>query len=115
MRIEEQDQWGTDFDWFCVDAAEEIGHFTTAGFKLLPKSVSVSGEELESAKKFFEVEAHVRCLHRIDSGIATARADWKGESREKMYLRSFVSMADRGLYSFDIETYLAAISHRGTI
>jgi hypothetical protein len=92
MNIEEQDQWGTDFDWFCVDDAGEIGHFTTAGFKLLPKSVSSSAEDLKLVTDYFEKEAPVRCAHLIDG-------DFKGN------LRDFLAMADRGLYSFDIETY----------
>jgi hypothetical protein len=38
--IPETEQEATDFDWFAVDESGCIGHFTTAGFKLLPKSVS---------------------------------------------------------------------------
>jgi hypothetical protein len=30
----------------------------------------------------------------------------KGESQEERYLRSFIAMADRGLFSFDIDSYL---------
>lgn len=31
---------------------------------------------------------------------------WTGESQEERYLRSFIAMADRGLFSFDIDSYL---------
>jgi hypothetical protein len=33
-------------------------------------------------------------------------ATGKGEASETRYLKSFVEMADRGLYSYDIETYV---------
>jgi hypothetical protein len=42
----------------------------------------------------------------VDSeSIARVRENWKGEKNETRYLESFVAMANKGLYSYDIETY----------
>jgi hypothetical protein len=106
MEIEDQDQYGTDFDWFGVDECGEIGHFTTAGFKKLPGSVSSSAEDLAFVADYFLKQAPIRGSHRVEPTLAQERPGWKGESQEERYLRSFIAMADRGLFSFDIDSYL---------
>lgn len=106
MEIEAQEQDGTDFDWFGVDECGEIGHFTTAGFKKLPRSVSSSAEDLALVTDYFQREAPIRGPHRVEPTLAREVPDWKGESQEERYLSSFIAMADRGLFSFDIASYL---------
>jgi len=96
MEISSSEQDSTDFDWFCADESGEVGHFTTAGFKRLPGSVSSSSENLVRLKHYFETNAPSRCGYVVDR---------KPDQTER-YLRSFVAMASRGLYSYDIETYL---------
>ncbi len=101
MEIRLEDQASTDFDWFCVDEAGEIGHFTTAGFKQLPPSVSSSAEDLAVLTKYFEKDAPIKCGHLMDGDLEAELPNWK-----RLDLRSFIAMADRGLYSYDIESYL---------
>jgi hypothetical protein len=108
MEIPFDTQAGTDFDWFAVDEDELIGHFTTAGFKQLPTSVASSAEDLKLLIDYFENVAPTRGSHTVDeSSLAAAlQREWKGVANEERYLRSFVSMADKGLFSFDIQSYL---------
>lgn len=99
MRISEDEQTCGDFDWYCVDDQGQVGHFTSAGFKRLPPTVEASAEDLNFLDRFFEALVPIPEAHRVDERLARER-------RSKRYLDSFVSMADRGLFSFDIETYL---------
>lgn len=104
----------TDFDWFGVDEEGLLGHFTTAGFKLLPSSVAASAEDLKLVTDCFKMQAAVRGSHRVDDeNIKRAlNREWRGERNENRYLRDFISMADKGLFSYDIDTYLKpAISY----
>ena len=103
MQISEKEQSCTDFDWFGLDCEGAIGHFTTAGFKNLPKSVAKSREDLDLLLSYFE-DAPFREGHLVDSGVS--RQIPEEISRGERYLRSFVAIADKGLYSYDIDSYL---------
>jgi hypothetical protein len=107
MIISKQVQEGRDFDWFAVDDEGRIGHFTTAGFKYLPNSVSNSAEDLEHVTTYFKDIALKRGGYKVDSQLITEVPDWKDEEHEVQYLASFVGMAEKGLYSYDIHTYVA--------
>ena len=106
MKIEETEQLTTDFDWFGLDEDGFIAHFASAGFKRVPASVAESAEGLGLVSDYFKTEAPVRGAHRVDEDLLCRRPDWKGERNESRYLKSFVAMADRGLFSFDIDSYL---------
>jgi len=103
LEISEEEQSYTDFDWFCLDEADHIGHFATAGFKSLPLSVARSAENLESLTQFFMGLA-ATTNSRIDASLTP-------EKRTERFLRSYVAMADRGLFSYDIDTYLTPGIH----
>jgi hypothetical protein len=99
MLIGEDEQMWTDFDWYCVDSEGRIGHFASAGFKRLPPSVAQSAEDLCFLNEFFHQLSTGPGEHELDNCLSA-------EQRTPRYLQSFVEMADRGLYSFDIESYL---------
>jgi len=101
MEITWEEQHSSDFDWFCVDEQGEIGHFAHAGYKKLPPSVVASREDREFVLNFFEKEANHSSDFEIDPDLTS-----NGGSTEERYLRSFVAMARRGLYSFDIDSHL---------
>jgi hypothetical protein len=107
MDIELVEQQSTDFDWSGVDEEGWIGHFTSAGFKYLPQSVSSSSEDLRLVTEFFQNHAPVKGAHMLDGDLANVVPDWRGENNEARYLGSFVSMADKGLFSYDINSYLS--------
>jgi hypothetical protein len=103
LRISEQEQEETDFDWFCLDLDGEVGHFTTAGFKKLPKSVAESKENLSLLAEYFLRAAPGYGGHIVDPELIVALPE--PQQRGERYLRSFIAMADKGLYSYDIATY----------
>jgi hypothetical protein len=99
MRVTEDEQIYKDLDWYCVDGEGRVGHFTSAGYKQIPPSVAESAEDLEFLNKFFRQLSAVREGHELDEQLTQ-------DKRTERYLQSFVAMAERGLYSFDIESYL---------
>jgi hypothetical protein len=103
LRISDVEQVTTDFDWFCLDMDGEVGHFTTAGFKNLPKSVASSKENLDLLTSYFQNAAQ-RCGHSVDPEVSVAFPDPK--ERGERYLKSFVAIACKGLFSYDIASYL---------
>jgi hypothetical protein len=106
MKISETEQESTDFDWYAVDEEGFLAHFTSAGFKYLPVSVVADVEALQVLDDYFRCAAP-RGGHKIAADLATRmHRDWKGEQLEGRYLQNFVAMANRGLHSFDIESYV---------
>ena len=99
MRISPDEQTYKDFDWYCVDEEGRVGHFASAGFKRLPASVEASAEDLAFLDHFFDGLEAAPEAHELDQHL-------RAEQRSERYLRSYVAMADRGLFSFDIESYL---------
>jgi hypothetical protein len=107
MVISQSEQEQSDFDWFAVDEDGHVGHFTTAGFKHLPASVAKDAEDLQFVTKYFTTQAPIRCGHAIDDcSLAQKVHDWKGIENESRYLSGFISIADKGLFSYDIDTYV---------
>ena len=98
MRISEDEQQFKDLDWYCVDVGGRVGHFASAGFKRIPPSVAESAEDLRFLHDFFTSLPAAPHGHEVDEHLAP-------QQRSVRYLHSFVEMADRGLFSFDIETY----------
>ena len=65
--ISEDDQETIDFDWFGVDEVGHIGHFTSAGFKRLPRSVAADAVGLDTITAYFMSLAQT-CAHRLRDG-----------------------------------------------
>ena len=98
MRISDDEQNYKDLDWYCVDSEGRIGHFASAGYKRIPPSVAESSEDLNLLNEFFTSLPAAPHAHELDEQLTE-------QQRSERYLHSFVEMADRGLFSFDIETY----------
>jgi len=103
--ISEVEQQMTDYDWFGVDESGCLGHFTTAGFKLLPKSVSASREDLKRVTDYFRQTEPTKERHVVTTDLEKYVGAFESGDKRKQYLSGFTEMADRGLYSFDIDTY----------
>jgi hypothetical protein len=54
MVISDEDQEVTDFDWFAVDKDGRVGHFTTGGDGVFPRTVAASSDELQFITDFFQ-------------------------------------------------------------
>lgn len=107
--IPSDEETSRDWDWFAVDSNGEVGHFTTAGFRLLPASVKADWELAEELISFFESLPNIG-EHQVRSEFwAFEKAGSepgllaKGDAARESYFRSFVGMARRGLYSYDTE------------
>ena len=104
--IPEVEQAMTDFDWFGVDENGYVGHFTTAGFKLLPKSVSASAEDLKKVTDYFKQVKPRKAGYSVNADLEKHVGPFENENEKAKYLSDFSEMAVRGLYSFDIDTYV---------
>ena len=99
MRITDEEQQSLDLDWFGVDPDGHIGHFASAGFKQIPPSAAESAEDLNYLVSFFQALTPLPAGHELDAALPS-------KCRTARYLQSFVFMARRGLFSFDIDSYL---------
>jgi hypothetical protein len=97
MESEKQELANIDFDWFCVDEWGEIGHFSTAGYKSLPRSVVSYAEDLRLVTDYFLKEAPIMGIPLVDSDLEKEMPGFG-----KRYLRNYIAMAVRGVYSYDI-------------
>jgi|GEM_PF-729909 len=99
--ISAEEERDRDWDWYAVDPHGHIGNFATAGLRELPASVKRSREDALKLIDFFDGQL-ISSQYDVDSNskvqheIATA-------SHKEWFLRSFVSAASRGLYSYDTD------------
>jgi hypothetical protein len=100
MRFYEEDQQGLDLDWFAVDANGCVGHFTTAGRFLLPDSVASSKEDWERLRQYFRHDAPTDRSARMCPELPRIMK-WRDEAARERYMRDFLAMASRGLFSYD--------------
>ncbi len=100
--ISEDDERSIDWDWFAVDESGHIGHFTTAGLRLLPRSVKADEARAKSLLDFFNGLARETTL-RVCLPIAEHTKGIETEAGRERYLRSFVQMGAKGLFSFDTQ------------
>jgi len=102
MLIDTEEEFTTDWDWYAVDQDGCIGHFTSAGFRALPKSVKRDRERTNNTRSYFFEQApvmgdwSVRAKAEIDCG------GWPRQGKER-YIKDFALMASKGLFSFDTE------------
>ncbi|MBK1895594.1 hypothetical protein [Chryseobacterium paridis] len=96
--ITEMDQLGMDIDWFLTDG-KHIGFMASGGGKL-PDSVAKSIENHERLVSYF------RGLPEISDFVVSPELDGvlikiSGTKSNERYLKDYVSITKRGLYSFD--------------
>lgn len=102
MIIDNEEEFTTDWDWYAVDTDGCIGHFTSAGFRAVPKSVKKDRERTQKISSYFFEQApvmgdwSVRAQAEIDCG------GWSKQGKER-YIKDFALMASKGLFSFDTE------------
>src|SRR5688572_28385664 len=88
-----------DIDWFLVDSKGIIAHFASGGGKL-PKSVASSKNDNEILKFFFENLPDISSDVKINPKLNSIKKFASEESKTR-YLKYFVDIARKGIYSFD--------------
>jgi len=89
-----------DIDWFAVDRDGNIAHLTTAARRALPTAVASSKEDLEALLEFFKALPETGGGSKENPAYRTQIAALASRFGE-ICLDDSLSMADRGLYSFD--------------
>jgi len=105
--IDEQEEFTRDWDWYAVDQDGRIGHFTSAGMRVLPKSVKQDRETTELIAGYFFEQAPVvgKWAVRPEAGADSGGRKHQGFER---FIRDFALMASKGLFSFDTDPLFRA-------
>jgi hypothetical protein len=100
--ITEREEFSRDWDWYAVDQDGHLGHFTSAGMRVLPKSVREDREAIERIEHYFFEQAPVRGGWSVPVDVGPVRGGLK-KVESGRYLKDFALMASKGLYSFDTD------------
>jgi len=100
--IREAEEPELDLDWFALDSAGAVGHFTTGGCGALPRSVATSCDADRQALRDY-------LLSLPDAGRALFNTAWDAQIRltpqnraaPGEVFRPWLRSAARGLYAFD--------------
>src|SRR3954467_8939522 len=96
-----------DWDWFAVDSNGEVGHLTTAGFRLLPASVKADWELAEELISFFESLPNI--------GEYQVRSEFWASRKQDPSLASWRKAMPPGSRTYDLSWgWLAEVSTRTT-
>lgn len=88
-----------DLDWFASYQDGAVAHFATAGQGFVPDSVRASISKYELLYDYFRSLTEV-----FECEIEEADLEvFESEAKRERYLRSFVLMAKKGLYSYDAD------------
>jgi hypothetical protein len=102
MSISDVDERMIDWDWYACDLRGCIGHFTSAGLRLLPRTVKADRDRAEKLIRFFtgldRASAYV-----VRDGVEADAGGWESSARREQYLKSFVATGSRGLFSYDTQ------------
>ena len=118
--IDEQEEFTRDWDWYAVDQDGRIGHFTSAGMRVLPKSVRQDRETTELIARYFFEQVPVVGKWAVRPEAEGDCGGWKRHGFER-FIRDFALMASKGLFSFDTDPlfrtekgryYLVAVPQR---
>lgn len=108
--ISELEEEASDYDWFAVDREGRVGHFTTGGFGVLPRSVAASSDDHKAITEFFRSlpvssEASLAPKAQEAAKNPKLRRTWTGpmsaSTAATHCFEDFVQMASREVFSFD--------------
>ena len=101
--IDDKQEFARDWDWYAVDPDGNIGHFTTAGLRPLPKSVKQDLEAAEALDEHFQERAVPVGGSLIREAVEADAGGWKNSTARERYLKSFDEMAQKGLFSYNTQ------------
>ena len=95
-----EDQFSIDIDWFFIDQQGNVGHVASGGGQF-PVSISKSKEMCELLQSFFE-RYDLVSLNKFSINSELKKiVGFNNSYEETKYLKDFILMAQKGLYSFD--------------
>ena len=86
MIIDQQEEFTRDWDWYAVDQDGHVGHFTTAGFRALPKSVRQDREAAEALSGYFFASG--ACERRFLYSARSRNRLWRMEEARPRHIPS---------------------------
>ncbi|EOV9658249.1 hypothetical protein [Cronobacter turicensis] len=88
-----------DLDWFLSSQAGYLAHFATAGLWPVPESIKVSVEDYNFILDYLYSLEPLSEVYVIEGNLPV----FSDENQRSCYLRSFVEMSSKGLFSYDYE------------
>lgn len=98
MEYSHIDQETLDIDWYAVDADDVLFHVASAGGKL-PDTISNSLEDTQKIAKYMR-QLPFKTNASLNPKLTTIKK-FLDLQKEKQYSADFISIAERGIYSFD--------------
>ncbi|WP_122094337.1 hypothetical protein [Rahnella sp. Larv3_ips] len=97
MEMDEEFLESNDLDWFSAYQDGYIAHFATGGKGIVPESVKSSTENYEAIYDYFHSFDKVSEIEIVGGNLPS----FSNEDQRNRYLKSFIDMAERGLFSHD--------------
>ncbi|MCA6940217.1 hypothetical protein QWJ20_14825 [Pectobacterium sp. S5] len=88
-----------DLDWFLSSQEGYLAHFATAGQGPVPERIKASAENYNFILDYIYTLESLSEVSVIKSNIPS----FSNEQQRSRYLRSFVEMSSKGLFSYDYE------------
>ena len=102
VEIAKDEEFTRDWDWYAFDDEGNIGHFTTAGLRALPKAVKHDKEAAERLARYFFEEASDSGGYSVRDGAEADAGGWQRQGAER-YLKDFAKMGSKGIFSYNTE------------
>ena len=99
MEMDEEFLKSNDLDWFSAYQDGYIAHFATGGKGIVPESVKSSTENYEAIYDYFYSIDKTSEIEIIGDNLPS----FSNEDQRARYLKSFIDMAERGLFSHDVK------------
>ena len=101
MQISTSEEFTKDWDWFAVDPTGSIGHFTSAGIRVLPKGVRGNTDAVAGLTNYFLLALSRECAFLVTK-FAETRIPRPNDSESRTrFLASFTAMASKGIFSYN--------------
>jgi hypothetical protein len=87
-----------DLDWFSSYEDGSLAHFATGGSGAIPRKIRESIDNYEITYDYFNSLGVLSDFEIIENNLPS----FLTEEQRALYLQSFINMAAKGLYSYDI-------------
>lgn len=99
MQMDDEFLEVNDLDWFASYPDGTLAHFATAGHGFVPDSVRISISDYELLFDYFCSLAEISDCEIEEGNLKV----FDSPAKRERFLQSFISMAKKGLYSYDAD------------